>query len=60
MDQWPRKSIIGMNGDEEADATVGRGSHNLDIGEDHAYSNTHGILHGYQTEQLVECNDRRC
>ena len=41
--------IIGMNGDEEADATVGRGgSHNLVIGEDHAYSNTHGILHGYQ------------
>ena len=40
--------IIGMNGEEEYVDSVGRGgSHNLVIGEGHAYSNSHGILHGF-------------
>jgi len=40
--------IIGMNGEEEYVDSIGRGgSHNLVIGEGHAYSNSHGILHGF-------------
>lgn len=40
--------IVGMNGEEEYVDSVGRGgSHNLVIGEGHAYSNSHGILHGF-------------
>ena len=40
--------IIGMNGETEYIDSIGRGgSHNLVIGEGHAYSSNHGILHGY-------------
>jgi hypothetical protein len=40
--------IIGMNGEEEYVDSVGRGgSHNLVIGQGHAYSNSQGILHGF-------------
>lgn len=40
--------IIGLNGETEYIDSIGRGgSHNFVIGEGHAYSSNHGILHGY-------------